>query len=202
MLRVFFPKWFVEVYNQCYSNSSNLGTSTPVNSVSVGDSPSLPTDSLDFGPFPPSLLELSNNRLHLNRLLGLSNLYYIDPEDREIYSELRQIRLDLSRLISVSDESCLESVWSTDLGDRYWALVRSGIQSESLSEEEQSVKNQSTVSLNPSSGGGFGTPGSTNAFLIAMMFYVPSSMKVEAAAQKIPSWLLKRYCEIFESQVA
>ena len=37
----------------------------------------------DFGAFPSSLQELVGNRIHLNRILGLS-IYYIDPEDREI----------------------------------------------------------------------------------------------------------------------
>ena len=34
--------------------------------------------------FPSTLQELVGNRIQLNRLLGLSNLYYIDPEDQEI----------------------------------------------------------------------------------------------------------------------
>ena len=60
-------------------------------------------------------------------------------------------------------ESSLEDFWSTDLGDRYWALVRSGIQSEPLSDSESSLKNSIVSSLNPAEGGGFGTPGSTNS---------------------------------------
>ena len=72
------------------------------------------------------------NRIQLNRLLGLSNLYYIDPEDQEILHELRQVRLSLIEAIERCPESDLEQLWSTDLGDRYWALVRSGIQKEFL----------------------------------------------------------------------
>ena len=71
------------------------------------------------------------NRIQLNRLLGLSNLYYIDPEDQEILQELRQVRLSLIEAIERCPESDLDQLWSTDLGDRYWALVRSGIQKES-----------------------------------------------------------------------
>ena len=33
------------------------------------------------------------DRIFLNRILGLSNLYYIDPEDKEILQELRDVRL-------------------------------------------------------------------------------------------------------------
>ena len=34
-----------------------------------------------------------DDRIFLNRILGLSNLYYIDPDDQEILQELREIRL-------------------------------------------------------------------------------------------------------------
>ena len=53
--------------------------------------------SLISGFFQATLHELVGNRIQLNRLLGLSNLYYIDPEDQEILQELRQVRLSLGR---------------------------------------------------------------------------------------------------------
>ena len=46
-------------------------------------SPSVSPSSPDFGHFPSTLQDYGN-RLPLNHLLGLSNLYYIDPEDQEI----------------------------------------------------------------------------------------------------------------------
>ena len=48
-------------------------------------------------PSPPSPSSTDNpsfeDRIFLNRVLGLSNLYYIDPEDQEILQELREVRL-------------------------------------------------------------------------------------------------------------
>ena len=76
----------------------------------------------DFGQFPATLQELVGNRIQLNRLLGLSNLYYIDPEDQEILQELREVRLALIVAIEQCPEHQLESIWASDLGDRYWAL--------------------------------------------------------------------------------
>ena len=76
----------------------------------------------DFGQFPATLQELVGNRIQLNRLLGLSNLYYIDPEDQEILQELREVRLALISAIEQCPENQLESIWASDLGDRYWAL--------------------------------------------------------------------------------
>ena len=95
----------------------------------------------DFGVFPSTLQELVGNRIQLNRLLGLSNLYYIDPEDKEILQELRQVRF-LIEAIERCPESELEGLWATDLGDRYWALVRSGIQKEALTPAEEHKSSQ------------------------------------------------------------
>ena len=39
------------------------------------------------------------DRIFLNRMLGLSNLYYIDPEDQEILKELREVRLETIQLM-------------------------------------------------------------------------------------------------------
>ena len=39
------------------------------------------------------------DRVFLNKILGLSNLYYIDPEDQEILQELREVRLQTVQLM-------------------------------------------------------------------------------------------------------
>ena len=141
--------------------------------------------SLTLGFFPDTLQELVGNRIQLNRLLGLSNLYYIDPDDQEILQELRQVRLSLIGAIERCPESELETIWATDLGDRYWALVRSGIQKESLTPAEDQKKQAAIQALNPSAGGGFGQPGAMNAFLIAMVLFEPGTMQVEGCRAEI-----------------
>ena len=98
----------------------------------------------DFGPFPASLQDLSQNRIHLNRMLGLANLYYIDPEDREIASELLVLRRDLSKLIQACPEDQLPGLWASELGERYWAVVRSGVQKEPLGPLDEALKNEIT----------------------------------------------------------
>ncbi len=159
--------------------------------------PSVSPNSPDFGHFPSSLQDLQANRLQLNRLLGLSNLYYIDPEDQEIRSELELIRNQFAMAILNCPESDLESLWQGDLGDRYWALVRSGIQKEPLDSESQAFKDQVTHKLTPSLGGGFGQPGAVNAMLVAMLYFLPGSMKVDDPQAKLPAWLLPSYNDIF-----
>ena len=149
------------------------------------------------GDFPADLVQLSVDRIQLNRLLGLSNLYYIDPEDQEILAELCQVRLRLIEGILACPESELQRLMSTDLGDRYWALVRSGIQQEPLTPVEEQKKHLVTQKLNPTLGGGFSTPGAVNAFLVAMTLYLPGTMKVDDASSKLPDWIFKNYDSIF-----
>ena len=194
------PPWLASAYKQMYE------TPQPVMTLGSDASPQVPASSTnsaalprpDFGAFPESLEALVGNRIQLNRLLGLSNLYYIDPEDQEICQELVELRRSLAGLIESSAESDLERIWSTDFGDRYWALVRSGVQKEALAAPDQQIKDRATSQLNPSEGGGFDRPGGLRALLVAMMFYAPGSMRVEASEQKLPGWLLSTYRQVFE----
>jgi len=200
------PTWLYLSYQELYETPSKqqavsksqtvLGSSKPAAVQTLGDFGSVPDP--DFGIFPNSLDDLVGNRIQLNRLLGLSNLYYIDPEDREIAQELLSLRRSLAELIKRSPEPSLEAIWATDLGDRYWALVRSGVQNEPLNSIDQALLDESTRMLSSDNGGGFGTPGAINALLVAMMFFKPGSMRVEAAEQKLPGWLLSGYQGVYE----
>jgi len=190
------PAWLATAYQELYASSTAPPAGVPQ------ASPAPVAAAPDFGVFPPSLEALVGNRIQLNRILGLSNLYYIDPEDREILQELLQLRSQLADLIQRAPEPALEGLWATDLGDRYWAMVRSGVQKEPLAAADQQRKAQATQSLSPAAGGGFGTPGSINAFLVAMLYYEPGQMRVEAAEQKLPAWLLPHYQQIFAQPLA
>ena len=161
------PGWLLADYLAIYEQPASTSN------AAQSHSPSQPATELpqpDFGVFPATLHELVGNRIQLNRLLGLSNLYYIDPEDQEIAQELRQVRMSLVEAIQRCPEQELEGIWESDLGDRYWALVRSGIQSEPMTPSEEEMKHAVTQKLNPAVGGGFGTPGAINAVLVAMVF--------------------------------
>ena len=91
----------------------------------------------------------------------------------------------------------MEQLWATELGERYWALVRSGVQKESLTPQDEDRKQKAVACLNPQLGGGFGKPGALNAVLIVMVYFMPGSMKVDDADQKLPAWLVPAYQEIF-----
>ena len=51
--------------------------------------------------------------------------------------------------------------------------------------------------MSPSLGGGFGQPGAVNAMLVAMLYFLPGSMKVDDPETKLPAWLLPSYNDIF-----
>ena len=196
------PAWLLADYQALYEGSPTISSGpadAPANQTSSQNlqAPSTNVPQPDFGVFPATLQELVGDRVQLNRLLGLSNLYYIDPEDQEILTELRQVRFSLIEAIERCPESELERLWATDLGDRYWALVRSGIQKEVLNPSEQLKKQSITNALSPEAGGGFGCPGAVNAFLIAMVLFEPGTMRVDNADQKLPSWLFPQYQRVF-----
>ena len=195
------PDWLLSDYKSLYEGVPSTPTpkaaQASIPSPQTQQAPSTQLPQLDFGSFPATLQELVGNRVQLNRLLGLSNLYYIDPEDREILQELRQVRLSLMDAIERCPETELEHLWATDLGDRYWALVRSGIQKEALEVPEERRKQSVIQALNPEAGGGFGKPGALNAFLIAMVLFEPGSMRVDGAEHKLPGWLFPQYQQVF-----
>lgn len=193
---IWLPDWLLADYKALYEEQpvQRVNSSLEVQADSLPEV-ALPTP--DFGEFPTSLQELVGNRIQLNRMLGLSNLYYIDPEDRDILNELLVLRRQFSLAIDSCSESDLERLWATDLGDRYWAMVRSGVQQEDMSPDDHILKSKAVDRLSPSKGGGFNVPGAINSFLISMLFYVPGTMKVDNPDEKIPSWLLEGYKEVF-----
>ena len=189
---------YQELYSQAEAPSHSSVAASQQQSSGV---PAATPPQPDFGEFPESLQELVGNRIQLNRLLGLSNLHYIDPEDQEILQELREVRLALIRAIEKCPEHQLQSLWASDLGDRYWALVRSGLQKQPMNLEEQK-KHAATQKLNPSVGGGFGTPGAINAALVAMTLFEPGTMRISEPEQKLPAWILQSYQQIFAENLS
>lgn len=200
------PAWLVPSYLSLYETGQSTAVMPAISTQPEVVKPestnefNLPVP--DFGEFPKTLEQLIGNRLQLNRLLGLSNLFYIDPEDQEIREELLQFRKGLADLLLSADDTALENAFVSDFADRYWALVRSGVQSVPLSGEEENLKQNVKNRLSPELGGGFGKPGAISAFLVAMMLYQPGTMQVEDPDQKLPGWLLSGYKEIFSSAIA
>ena len=189
------PAWFVAVYKNLYESeqSKPLQTSSrqqvPVNPSAV--------KQVDLNLFPDNLQELVSNKIQLNRMLGLANLHYIDPEDEEILAELVELRTAFANAIKNCPENLLENIWVNHISDRYWAIVRSGIQKQTLSPQDSDLKQAAVAQLSPAQGGGFDKPGAINALLISMLYFEPGTMTVNDPDQNIPGWLIENFREVF-----
>ena len=190
------PAWLASVYTSIYESEP-----APVVTESTS-SPHNTSLNPSCDEFPLTLLQLTQDKVQLNRLLGLANLHYIDPDDQEITSELLDVRRKLAYAINRTPESELEQLWKSDLGDRYWSVVRSGIQYQELTPDDDQIKSSAADMLTPSKGGGFGRPGALNSFLVSMLYFLPGTMQVEEAEAKLPPWLLQNYNQIFKAAVS
>ncbi len=130
-----------------------------------------------------------------NRAIGCANLYYIDPSDKEIVLELRQIRHHLARHLAGLSPQSLESVYRTNVGDAYRALLKSEFRSkEPLSREEASISQQ----LGQASAG-LTQPHSINALMGVLLYSPTGKLQVRDARNRLPAWLYADYAAAFEA---
>lgn len=191
------PAWLATGYRDLYEPRTEAASSPQP----TGQQPPSP-DPLPALDFPLELAELVKDRVHLNRMLGLSNLYYIDPDDDEIREELLSLRRAFAHSVLRAPEAQLQQLWATDLGDRYWSLVRSGIQKVNLDPVDQQIKDAAIRMLSPQHGGGFNKPGAINSFIVSMMYFEPGTMNVPDPDKKIPVWLRQQFDQIFVHAIA
>ena len=141
------------------------------------------------------------DRIFLNRILGLSNLYYIDPEDQEILEELREIRLQTVQLMLNVGRDELGRQFQSDFGDRFWAMAQSGIQKESLNsiEIQQRDAMQQWLSQTPNS---LHQDGGIQWFAAVLLFNAPGSVRLADPDRNLPNWFTdgyKRYCSMAQA---
>ena len=76
------PDWLLADYQSLYENVASMPAQTEASPISTPQTtqqvPATDLPQPDFGVFPSTLQELVGNRIQLNRLLVLSNLYYIN----------------------------------------------------------------------------------------------------------------------------
>lgn len=166
------PKWLLDLYTRRYEAQAIPAAAAPSGEPSFTD------------------------RIFLNRMLGLSNLYYIDPEDQEILQELRQVRLQAIKLLLSVDREQLGRYFSSDFGDRYWAMAQSGVQKEPLDATEISDRDalQHWLTHTPNS---LASEGGIQRFAAALLFAMPGSVQLANPEQNLPAWFLegfRRYC--------
>ena len=165
------PAWLLEIYRNRYEPPTNQQpSSTPA-----------PTGQPSF-----------SDRIFLNRMLGLSNLYYIDPEDQEILQELRQVRLQTVQLMLSCTSQQLGEHFSADFGDRFWAMAQSGVQKESLDAQEVAQRDaiQQWLRETPRS---LNAEGGIQRFAAALLFSPPGSVQLANPEQNLPAWFIEGF---------
>jgi hypothetical protein len=174
------PGWLLELYRQRYE-------AAPAPSPAQAAGAPVPSGDPSF-----------NDRIFLNRMLGLSNLYYIDPEDQEILQELRQVRLQTVQLLLSVDREQLGRQFTADFGDRYWAMAQSGVQKEPLDANEASQRDALQQWLT-SHANSLAIEGGIQRFAGALLFAMPGSVQLANPEQNLPAWFLegfRRYSSI------
>lgn len=133
-----------------------------------------------------------SDRIFLNRMLGLSNLYYIDPEDQEILQELRQVRLQTVELLISCNREELGRHFTADFGDRYWAMAQSGVQKEPLNAQEVQQRDsiQAWLSSTPNS---LHQEGGIQRFAAALLFSTPGTVRLNEPERNLPAWFLEGF---------
>jgi uncharacterized protein YihD (DUF1040 family) len=129
----------------------------------------------------------------LNRLLGCANLYYIDPTEPSIVAELHELRRQVAQFWLELPPEELASVYKTEVGKRYKALLESGFQKETVLDRDRPFLQELTKLAADSS-----NVKSLNAMLGAMLYYAPGTMKVQNARTRLPGWLIEDYERVFE----
>ncbi|MBD2160580.1 glycosyltransferase [Limnothrix sp. FACHB-1083] len=187
------PAWLLPDYQRIFE--ADQATTAP---LVPSPQPTVPT-AAPAAAAPPSVSQppnLAEDMVFLNRFLGCSNLYEIDPEDGETVAELRQLRQRVAEFWLTVPPSQLEAVFNSELGRRYGMYLKSGFQREPLTDGEREL----LVKLAETAARGFEQPGGLNAFLGAMMYYAPGQMQVKDAATRLPGWLFPLYAAVFESE--
>ncbi|NET16966.1 MAG: methyltransferase type 11, partial [Okeania sp. SIO1H6] len=131
----------------------------------------------------------------INRLIGCVNLYEIDPTDQSLIEELRQIRQQIANFWLAVAPQELENTYQGKVKQAYQTLLKSGIQNEPQTEDEQKfLKELAETSM------GLTNPKAVNTLLGAMLYFPPSKMLVRDAKNRLPQWLIEDYKQIFESR--
>ena len=149
----------------------------------------------------PTGIPAFEDRIFLNRVLGLSNLYYIDPEDQEILQELREVRLQTIQLMLSVGRDELGRQFQADFGDRFWAMAQSGVQNESLDANEIKQRDaiQQWLSQTPNS---LHQDGGIQRFASVLLFSSPGSVRLAEPDRNLPAWFLdgyRRYCSMAQA---
>lgn len=168
------PGWLLDLYKRRYEPATQPSAGAASDAAAA-------TGAANF-----------TDRIFLNRMLGLSNLYYIDPEDQEILQELRQVRLQTVELLLGVSSRELGEHFTADFGDRYWAMAQSGVQKEPLDAHEAAQRDAIQQWLGSRSQS-LAQEGGIQRFAAALLFNLPGTVKLANPEANLPAWFLEGF---------
>ncbi|MGB3559149.1 MAG: class I SAM-dependent methyltransferase [Geitlerinemataceae cyanobacterium] len=171
------PKWLIEDYESVFEKEPSIHESPQAQTQSLPETSNLPQLSVEF----------------LNRLLGCVNLYEIDPSEPSTISELHQLRRQLAEYCLSIPTDKLETIYKTNVGQRYQSLLKSGFQKESCLDFDRLFLQEITQMASSAA-----HPNSLNAMLAAMLYYCPNQLKIKNSRTRLPEWLIDDYEQVFD----
>lgn len=136
----------------------------------------------------------------LKRLNGCANLYRILPADPANVAALLAFREKLVAFWQQVPAGAIESAYKSPVGEAYRNLISAdNFQATHPPTPDQQTHLQALGEQLRQLPTG---PESVRHYLVAMLFYGPGSMRIEAARSRLPQWLQSDYFALYEPQTS
>lgn len=135
--------------------------------------------------------EFIDNYQLRNNLHSLVARYQQEDSDISVLKQLRLLRKQIAESWLDKEENLLERLYSTKFGEDYQVLLKSGIQNESITEDEQSFITDILLRV----GKGLNEKNTIQYLLVGMLYCRPHQLPLVHDLTQMPSWLLNNYLE-------
>jgi predicted O-linked N-acetylglucosamine transferase (SPINDLY family)/glycosyltransferase involved in cell wall biosynthesis len=135
--------------------------------------------------------EFIDNYKLRNNLHSLVTRYQQEDLDTPVLKQLRLLRKQIAESCLDKEDNLLERLYSTKFGENYQVLLNSGIQNESITEDEESFVNEILVRV----GKGLNGKNTIQYLLVGMLYCRPHQLPLVHDLTQMPSWLLNNYLE-------
>ena len=126
-----------------------------------------------------------------DRMIGLINLFRIDPGDREVVGELRMLRRLIGQVWLDVTPASLEALYRSSLGQIYRELLASDFGALTDETEDLALRQSLTqVAVNQDH------PSMAQALLAVMPFYPQGKMRLGAGQARLPGWLRQEFAAL------
>ncbi|MGC9524185.1 MAG: glycosyltransferase [Limnospira sp.] len=175
------PGWLYPDYQRIFENAEAIAQIQQVVTAQQQPKPQIAEE------LSPAAIQLDHSQF-INRAIGCTKLFHIDPTDAGIATELRQLRWKMAHFwLNLPDEQ-LEKTYDRDMGDAYRSLLYSRLQQELLTQQEWDFLQNLAAYLRR----GLEVPRSIHYLMAAMLYYRPEQIQIQNPSQ-LPARLRQDY---------